>query len=162
MTAEFRDIAAAMPTPVFIITSVTEAKRAIGTTLSAVMPLSLDPMLIVASFDRNSSTLREIRKPGTPLAFNLLAADQQDEVRSFASKADDKFAGVRWTESENGVRLLDRACGIYEGRVEAILPGGDHELVVAAVDHITHHPDRPAMAYWQRGFFSAQALNPKA
>lgn len=157
-TEKFRNLAASMPSSVFVITSTNSDGHAVGATLSAVMPLSLDPLLLVASFDKKSTTLQTLREIGKPAIFNLLAAHQIDEAKLFSSKEKDKFAGLSWSLADCGMRYLPASVGVFRANVEAIIPGGDHELLICRVHDIQHWPERAPMTYWRRGFYSAEDL----
>ena len=155
---KFRDLAASMPSSVFVITSTNDDSQAIGATLSAVMPLSLDPLMLLASFDKTSSTLQALRQIGKPVVFNLLAADQIAEAKVFSSKEKDKFSSIDWVAAVCGTRFLPASVGVFRAHVDAILPGGDHELLICKVHDVQHWPERAPMTYWRRGFYSAEDL----
>ena len=57
--------------------------------------VSLDPPLVAFLPDRKSSSFPKIRETGS-FCVNVLTADQEHICRAFASKADDKFAGIAW------------------------------------------------------------------
>src|SRR5687768_1539551 len=67
-----------------------------GATTNALTSLSLDPPLVLVALDRGSNTLRAVRSSGR-FCVNVLASDQEDMARRFATKAsgEEKLAGVQ-------------------------------------------------------------------
>jgi flavin reductase (DIM6/NTAB) family NADH-FMN oxidoreductase RutF len=67
-------------------------------------------------------------------AVNILASDQHDLSRQFATPADDKFAGVSVTEGLHGVPLLDGAVASFECRTVDFVEAGDHVICIGEVE----------------------------
>lgn len=102
----------------------------VGMTASAVMSLSLSPPMIVASLTKSSGTLRALRHSGF-FGLHLLRDDQLRVARAFSlpCNASDRFAGVR-TQHDSGPPLLADALAWATCRVERVVDGGDHRLVI--------------------------------
>ena len=66
-------------------------------------------------------------------AINVLAEGQQDLSQRFASRADDKFAGVAYSEGEGGVPILTGCAASFQCRQFARHPGGDHVIFIGEV-----------------------------
>jgi flavin reductase (DIM6/NTAB) family NADH-FMN oxidoreductase RutF len=105
-----------------------------GLTANAVCSLSLDPLLLLACLDRGSRTLEAVRGTGR-LAVNVLARDQEDLAVHFARKMPDgeKFGGVPFRDV-GGLPVLEGVVAWLGGTVQELLPGGDHEIAVVAVE----------------------------
>src|ERR1700733_13360652 len=73
--AVLRDAMGHFATGVTVITSVGPGGEPVGTTANAVTSLSLEPPLVLACFDRSSSTLSAIRGHGA-FAVNVLGQRQ--------------------------------------------------------------------------------------
>ena len=105
-----------------------------GLTTNAFTSLSLEPRLVLVCLDQGSRTLAAVRGE-MRLAVNVLAAGQEDLAVKFAGKAShaEKFRDVEWRESA-GVPVLAGAVAWVAGPVRELLPGGDHEIAIVAVE----------------------------
>ncbi|WP_204164378.1 flavin reductase family protein [Nocardioides daejeonensis] len=148
-TSAFRDVMANMAAPVSVITSALDGVGS-GATVSALMSLSMDPEMIVVALDRRSTTLAVIQRTRR-FGVNILAADQSDVALAFASKKDDKFAGLGHV-LESGVPRLQGTSGWVRCTVERIQPGGDHVLVSGLVETSFRDAGRAPMTYQGRTF----------
>lgn len=124
----YKDIAARWISGVAIVTAPGNPAP-VGTTVSAVLPLSLDPPLFAVSFDRRSSTLAAIRAAGC-FAINILAEGQHDLCARFARAEGDRFAGVAHHTGGNRAPLLDGAAAHVECTLDAEHTAGDHILLI--------------------------------
>lgn len=122
-----------------------------GLTASAICSLSLDPLLMIVCLDNGSRTLERVRSSGR-LAVNVLARDQEELATRFATKAGDaeKFDGVRWHEVE-GVPVLDGVVAWLAGEVQEMVPGGDHQIAIAAVA-AAESPGGDPLVHWRGGY----------
>lgn len=145
----FKEAMAAIPSAVTIVTTWNADRTPAGATLSAVVPLSLDPSLMLACFDNRSETLRAIRAEQRFL-IHVLSDGQQDLALSFARRCDNKFEGVRWRK---GVMQLPQlpGCAVVIGcRLAHISPGGDHALVTGEITHLKSSKESCPLVYVQR------------
>ena len=135
----FRDTLGRFPTGVTVVTASGPSGPA-GLTTNAFTSVSLDPPLVLVCFERESRTLPVVRETGR-FAVNVLRADQQELARVFASKrvAAEKFASVTHTV-DHGVPVLDGALAWLVCDLEALHPGGDHEIGIGAVTALGHDP----------------------
>lgn len=135
----FRDTLGSFPTGVAVVTGSGRGGPA-GLTTNAFTSLSLDPPLVLVCFDHGSRTLEVVRETRR-FAVNVLRTGQEDLARLFAGKAPhpEKFAAVTHT-AEHGVPVLDDALAWLVCDLEAMHPGGDHEIGVGAVTVLGHDP----------------------
>jgi 3-hydroxy-9,10-secoandrosta-1,3,5(10)-triene-9,17-dione monooxygenase reductase component len=129
--AEFRRVFGHFCTGVTIITT-TDAEGPAGFACQAFAPLSLDPPLVLFCPQAASSTWQRIRRTGL-FCVNILADGHDELSRTFGKRGADKFAGVSWTPSPRGAPILHGALTWAECRVDAVHPGGDHDIVVGRV-----------------------------
>jgi flavin reductase (DIM6/NTAB) family NADH-FMN oxidoreductase RutF len=127
---------------VTVITSRDEGGTPRGFTASAFCSLSLDPTLCLVSVDLRTESLPSIRT-SRAFAVNILASSQEEISRRFASKLEDKFAGLAYREGPaTGAPIFDGVLASIECRVREVLPGGDHVIVVGEiVDGEAHEGD---------------------
>jgi len=134
--ATYRELAGAFPSGVTIVTTVEEGGAPRGLTTQAFIGLSTEPPLVLVSLDRSSRTLAALRRSGR-FVVNVLKAGSEELSTRFATKADDKFAGVRWIPSDlarGAPILVDAASAFIECSVAEVVEMGDHVTFVGAVD----------------------------
>src|SRR5450756_192658 len=135
--AALREAMGHFATGVTVITSVGQDGEPIGTTANAVTSLSLEPPLLLACFDLTSSTLQAIRGHGA-FAVNVLGHRQHHLSTNFARRGlAAVWDGVRHHRGPTGSPRIADVIAVIECTVERCLPGGDHEIVVGRVRHIT-------------------------
>lgn len=118
----------------------------VGMTVSAFSSLSLDPPLVLVCIDRAASvgpTLETAESFGV----NVLSQDQEAISRRFAERDVDRFQGVAYTRGHSGVPLLDGALAQLECRVTERHPGGDHTILIGAVESAEVREGNPLLYY---------------
>lgn len=145
--------------PVTVITTKRTDGGPHGTTVSAMMSLSLDPMLVVVSLATTSELLAQVRSSGR-IGVNVLSLGQEDAAMTFArSGDDDQFADVAWSWDNDLPRLA--GVGVWiAGEVEQFVPGGDHELLLTRVVHAAVE-ELPPLVYARRAFGTHSGLLPE-
>jgi 3-hydroxy-9,10-secoandrosta-1,3,5(10)-triene-9,17-dione monooxygenase reductase component len=152
---EFRDTLGRFPTGVAVVTA-SGAGGPAGLTTNALSSLSLDPPLVLVCFDLGSRTLDVVRE-SRRFAVNVLRAGDEDLARLFAGKMPhpEKFAAVTHTD-QHGVPVLDAALAWLVCDLEALHPGGDHEIGVGAVTAMGQDPAGEPLVF-HRGAFGRLA-----
>lgn len=128
----YRDTIGHFATGVTIVTAPGPEGPA-GMTTNAVTSLSLEPLLLLVCFERNSRTLAAVRS-SERFAVNVLRAGDEELAHVFASKrvAREKFESVTHVEA-HGVPVLDRALAWIACSLRELRPGGDHEIGIGEV-----------------------------
>lgn len=147
----FRDTLGRFPTGVAVVTA-TGPDGPAGLTTNAFASLSLDPPLVLVCFDHGSRTLGVVRDSGR-FAVNVLRAGQQDLAHLFAGKAPhpEKFAAVTHT-ADHGVPVLDDALAWVVCDLQALHPGGDHDIGVGAVTEMGEGRDGDPLLFYKGEF----------
>jgi flavin reductase len=132
----FRRAVGRFATGVTVITTVHDGRR-LGVTANSFTSVSLDPILVLVSVQKNSRFHVPVLAAGI-WGVSVLTADMEDAARFFASDgrhlADEPFAG--WKHSvgrRTGVTLLDDALATFECRTVLAYEGGDHTLLLGEV-----------------------------
>jgi flavin reductase (DIM6/NTAB) family NADH-FMN oxidoreductase RutF len=141
-----RRVAGYFATGVAVVTTRDESGRVYGLTMNAVSSLSLDPSLFLICVDRTSKSLCALLESEV-FAINFLAREQEELSRVFASKVEDKFAGVGYHTSLTGAPLLDGALAAVECSVIDTYPGGDHVIVSGQVENVEITGGEPLLFY---------------
>jgi len=118
-----------------------------GMTCQSFCALSLDPPLILVCPGKSSTSWPRIESAGT-FCVNVLAEDQEELCRTFATKGTDKFAGVGWSPGPfTGAPVLAGGLAWMECRMEQLHDGGDHAIVVGRVLDLQSRDGRPLLFY---------------
>src|SRR5436190_20124173 len=146
---EFRRALSRFISGVSVVTTLGKDNRPAGITVSAFSSVSLEPPLVLACIDKRAS-LHDHLTEGSHFAVNILAEDQQDISRLFASKDEDRFIGGGYRWGVSGAPLLDGALAYIECRVVHAYPGGDHTIIVGEVESTSINEHKP-LAYYRGG-----------
>ncbi len=142
----FRQVLGHFPTGVCVVTTTVDGLPS-GFAVGSFASVSLDPPLVLFCASNQSSTLERILGSGE-FCVNVLAEDQEGLCRTFASKSEDKFAGIGWHPSANGCPRLDGALAHLDASVSDRVIEGDHTVVVGRVtDLAVHHEGGPLLFY---------------
>ncbi|HZE15393.1 MAG TPA: flavin reductase family protein, partial [Mycobacterium sp.] len=114
----FRNVLGQFCTGITIITTVHDDVP-VGFACQSFAALSLEPPLVLFCPSRWSSTWPRIERAGHFCA-NVLAGEQRDLARVFATRATGRFDGVSWSPSPAGAPMLDGALAWVSGTVEAV------------------------------------------
>ena len=129
----FFDIMAAFPSGVAIVTTVDAEGSPRGLTTTAVASVSADPPLVLVCVDLGARTLGALRDRGR-FVVNFMREGRSELCLRFASKTEEKFAGVRWEPSPGGSPVLvDDALAWAECETAEELQTGDHVVLFGRV-----------------------------
>ncbi|MBA3746356.1 MAG: flavin reductase family protein [Solirubrobacterales bacterium] len=151
----YRDVVGHFATGVTIVTT-SGPEGAAGMTTNAVTSLSLDPLLLLVCFDRDSRTLDAVRA-SRRFTVNVLRACDRELAAVFASKrvGRDKFASVTHAAA-HGMPVLDSALAWISCELRELLPGGDHVIGIGEVIDMGSHGDADPLVYF-RGRYTTLA-----
>jgi flavin reductase (DIM6/NTAB) family NADH-FMN oxidoreductase RutF len=129
--ARFKEAMSHFASGVTVVTTELEGTP-YGMTVASFASLSLRPPLVLVCIEKSVKTHDALRAAGM-FGVSILASTQAAVSNRFASKAEDKFAGVEVRRGPNGLPLIDGAICTLECRVQSELPGGDHTIFVGEV-----------------------------
>lgn len=123
------------PTGVAVVTSGRE-ENAEGMTANAVISVSLDPPLFLVSVHKEARLNPRIKEEGY-FAVSILSDEQEGLSRLFASpERSSGLSAIHSLGGEYGVTgapLAANSLAVVECELEAVYPGGDHELFLGKV-----------------------------
>lgn len=119
-------------TGVTIVTCLDAELGRVGLTVSSFNALSLTPPLVLWSLRRESSLLAVFQR-AAHFAVNVLAEDQLELSRRFASRRDDKFDEGIWRVGEGGAPVLAGSVAVFECEALTRQEAGDHILYIGRV-----------------------------
>lgn len=115
-------------------------------TVSAFCSVSLDPPLVLICIEKTASAYSALTTaPG--FVVNILSASQEQIARRFSIVDIDRFEGVGYTRSPNGLAVLDDVLGIIECATFAMHEAGDHTIIVGEVEAARAKNGTPLLYY---------------
>ena len=148
---KFREVLGHYPTGVAVITAVAADGENIAMVVGTFTSVSLDPPLIAFLPTKSSYTYQRLRTAGR-FAVNILAQDQEDLCRKLARPSGDKLVGVAWSTSAHGAPVLADVVASIDCTFHAELDGGDHYIVLGAVQDLTVHRSVVPLLFFQGGY----------
>ena len=154
---EFRDALGMFATGVTIVTARSAAGALVGLTASSFNSVSLTPPLVLWSLAHKAASM-PVFAAGSHYAINVLCADQKALAERFASRTEDRWAGVAHTPGVSGAPLLDGALATFECFNRSRYDEGDHVIFVGEVERCTHRADAAPLLYHGGRFYTEHPL----
>ena len=154
---EFRASLAMFATGVTIITARTPSGELVGLTANSFNSVSMSPPLVLWSLSQAASSMAALSK-GSHYAINILASDQKALAERFASKCDDRWEGVAFTDGVAGAPLLSGAVASFECFNRSRYEEGDHVSFVGEVERCCHREGAAPLLYHGGKFYTEHAL----
>lgn len=123
-----------------------------GMTANSLSSVSLTPPLVSVCVDREAE-LHEVILRAPEFVVNVLGSPQEALARRFSDKHEDRFDGIGYHLSPEGLILLDGALAHVICERYADHPGGDHTIVIGRVVGGATNDGRPLLYY--RGGYAA-------
>jgi flavin reductase (DIM6/NTAB) family NADH-FMN oxidoreductase RutF len=84
---------------------------------------------------------------------NVLAEDQEEISRIFATSGADKFRGIGWRPSgASGSPILADVLAWIDCRIESVFDGGDHHIVVGRVVELGVERETGPLVFFRGGY----------
>jgi flavin reductase (DIM6/NTAB) family NADH-FMN oxidoreductase RutF len=150
--AQFRQLLGHFATGVTVLTLATPDGRPLGMTANSLSSVSLNPPLISVCVDRDAE-LHDTIVRASVFVVNVLAGPQEALARRFSDKHEDRFDGIGYQRSPEGLILLEGALAHVVCERVAEYPGGDHTIILGRVVGGAAAEGRPLLYY--RGGYAA-------
>jgi flavin reductase (DIM6/NTAB) family NADH-FMN oxidoreductase RutF len=151
----FREVLGNYPTGVTVITAKDSEGKPVGLTVNSFASVSMEPLMVLWCIDHKVSTIKSFTEGGK-FAVHVLAGDQQELCKTFASKNVDRFSTCNWNFSENQLPIIDGAFAVLECKTFQTVEAGDHTILIGEVTNIQMDKKDP-MLYHRRHFASIPA-----
>ena len=149
-SSEFRRVLGHFPTGVTVVTAPT-GEGPVGMAIGSFASVSLDPPLVMFCPGKESATWAKMS--GTDrFCVNVLGDDQTDVCGVFASKSEDKFAGLEWSTRISDSPVICGSIAWIDCEVYAIHDGGDHYIVVGLVKALSTENDNGPLLFFRGGY----------
>lgn len=152
--AQFKMAMSHFASGVTVVTTEHEGKP-YGLTVASFTSLSLHPPLVLVCIERSVKSHDALAAAGK-FAVNILGSEQAAVSNRFASKTDDKFAGLKTARGSLGLPLIDGALCTIECNTREQLAGGDHSIFVGEVAHV-HAREGAPLIYFRSGYHQINA-----
>ncbi|MFG2760943.1 flavin reductase family protein [Streptomyces wuyuanensis] len=159
MSAIYRGAMARFTTGVTIVTTRTPNGPA-GMTASAVASVSLDPLMLLVCVGNTLAT-RDAMSGSGVFAVSVLSRGQERHALQFASRCDDKFAGVG-LRTDHDLPVVEGAVAHFTCNVKEEIAGGDHTIFIGEVVSCGYSADSDPLVYFGGKFGSLCDLNSHA
>jgi flavin reductase (DIM6/NTAB) family NADH-FMN oxidoreductase RutF len=134
------------------ILSVAGPEGPIGMTANSLSSVSLHPPLVSVCVDREAA-MHDIILQADDFVVNVLSSQQETLARRFADKDVDRFDGVGYHLSPDGLILLEGVLAHIECRRYREHQAGDHTMIIGKVVGGETSDGRPLLYY--RGGYAA-------
>lgn len=151
-----RDAFGQFATGVTVVSARGAEHQPIGLTANSFASVSLEPPLVSWCIDQGSTRFNEL-VDAEYYTISVLAENQQQLSDLFAYRSwdDEVFNEVEWYEGPNGVPQLPGAGARFHCRQTHTYPGGDHVIIVGAVESYESEPHSP-LVFFQGDYKSLQ------
>lgn len=154
---DFRAALGMFATGVTIVTARAADGTLVGLTANSFNSVSLSPPLVLWSLALQAGSMAALRS-GSHYAINVLAADQRELAERFASRVDDRWAGVAFADGMAGAPLLAGAAATFECFNRSRYEEGDHVIFVGEVERCQHRADATPLLFHGGRFYTELPL----
>ena len=143
----FREAWRKFATGVSIVTTRQPDGGTYATTANSVASVSLDPLLVLVSFGKVSSTHANLARERR-FGINILRDDQAPIAEHYATSPPEERQNLPPAHRRpSGTTLLDDALACMDCRVVSDVGAGDHTVFIAEVEHIEVSAGAPLVFY---------------
>jgi flavin reductase (DIM6/NTAB) family NADH-FMN oxidoreductase RutF len=151
---DYRRALAQFATGVTVVTTRDIRGAPVGLTVNSFNSVSLEPPLVLWSLAYKAHSLAAFESC-THYAVNVLAGDQLEVARRFATHGADRFGPADWHDGQHGVPVLHGCVATLIARNRSRHPEGDHVILVGEVVHFDAPGGTPLVFHDGRYFASA-------
>src|SRR5690606_11932274 len=112
---ELRNALGGFATGVTVVTAMQDDGTPRGFTANSFTSVSLDPPLVLVCVAKSAGSCA-LMEASDHMAINILAEDQRDVSRSFASHNGSRFQGVEWWTGASGAPILPGTAAMLDCR----------------------------------------------
>ena len=142
----FRQALGRFATGVAVVTTMDDHGQPHGLTINSFASVSLDPPLVLWSLDKRSQQLPVFSESGF-YGINILSAQQKRISDLFASFMGERFDKLVWETGETGAPLFPDALACLDCKLEKVIEGGDHVILLGRVIGIESRDGDPLLYY---------------
>ncbi len=156
-----RNALGAFATGVTIVSTRNAEGQDIGITANSFNSVSLNPPMVLWSLSRMALSLSSFQQ-SPYFAVHVLAADQDDLSRRFATKGASKFQDLDVQRGHGNVPLIDGCTARFQCRTAFSYDAGDHIIFVGEVLAFDAHERPPLLFHAGRYALAVEKIVPNA
>jgi flavin reductase (DIM6/NTAB) family NADH-FMN oxidoreductase RutF len=142
---ELRRVFGAFPSGVTAVAALVDGEP-VGLAASSFTSVSLAPALVSVCADVRSATWPVLRTLPR-LGISVLGAHQEGVCRRLSSKSGKRFADLDYRASADGAVFVEGASAWLDCSIEAVLPAGDHDIIVFRVHDLDADAAVPPLVF---------------
>lgn len=150
-TATFRRLMGQFATGVCVVSVSTPEGEIAGITVNSFVSVSLDPLLVAWSLG-NASSQFELWTTAPEFAISILADDQADLARRYATRGSRELDQTDFAHTPRGVPVIAGSLGYLECRQWSLYPAGDHTMVFGEVVAMHQAGEGRPLAFYAGAF----------
>lgn len=151
---EFRNALGTFPTGVAVVTTRAPSGAFVGLTINSFSSLSLEPPLVLWALQLASPSLGAFDR-ARHFAVNILAEEQVELSRRFASQVPNKFSDLEVHAGLEGLPLIAGCAARLECRAAARHNGGDHVLFIGQVERFEYDARKRPLVFYAGRYHAA-------
>lgn len=148
-STELRRVMGHFATGVTVVTGM-DGDTPVGFACQSFTSVSLEPPLVLFCPAHSSRSWPRIKSSGS-FSVNVLAEDQLELCKTFASSSTDKFDGLAWHQTQWGPSL-DNVLATVHCDIWQVVPAGDHDVVLGTVQELVTHRDAQPLVFFRGQF----------
>ena len=148
-STELRRVMGHFATGVTVVTGADDGEP-VGFACQSFTSVSLEPPLVLFCPAHSSRSWPRIQSSGS-FSVNVLAEDQLELCKTFASSSDSKFEGQAWHPTQWGPSL-DNVLATVHCDIWKVIPAGDHDVVIGSVQDVVTHRDAQPLVFFRGQF----------
>jgi flavin reductase (DIM6/NTAB) family NADH-FMN oxidoreductase RutF len=133
-----RQVFACFPSGVTAVCAMVDGEP-VGMAASSFTSVSIDPPLVSVCVQNSSKTWPRLRE-AERIGLSVLSSGQDAACRSLSAKDGERFAGVRWSVSEEGAIFVDDAAAMLDCTLHSELAAGDHAIALLRIHQVHADP----------------------
>ncbi|PXY24689.1 flavin reductase family protein [Prauserella muralis] len=145
--AAFRDALSTFASGVTVLTTVDASGQKYGITASSFTSLSIDPPLVLICVARSAYSYAAFEE-SRHFGISVLHDGQADLATRYAVQGGAKFLDDEYAiDGRTGVPLIRAALTTLLCSTHEVMPGGDHGILIGAVEDVATHAGLPLVNY---------------
>lgn len=155
---DLRRLLGRFPTGVTALCAMDQGKP-VGMTASAFVAVSLSPPLVSVCIKDGSWTWRQLRMRER-IGISFLGDSHAAAARQLAQKTDDRFLGLEYEATPDGVLFLTNATAWLECSVENEIAAGDHNIVLFRLHRAAAADGIVPLVFHSSDFYTIAPIQP--
>jgi len=151
----YKNALASAPTSVVVVTTVDRDGQPRGFTAGSFSSLSMSPPLVMVSLHCNAECHAAFAT-AERFAVSVLGPQHEELARLVATRGADKFGGGHFRIDAHGLPVASEAVASFLCRTQHRYPGGDHTILVGAVEEVGVDETGEAMVHFRRRFHAVR------